>query len=62
MTQKSGSTKEPAEKVVKNIRRATRRRFSAKEKISIVLDGVRGEYSIAKLRHREVINQNVYYR
>ena len=47
MRQKSGWTKEPAEKVVKDIRRATRRRSSAEEKISIVLEGLRGEDSIA---------------
>jgi transposase len=47
MRQKSGRTKEPAERVVRDIRRATRRRFSAEEKIRIVLDGLRGEDSIA---------------
>jgi transposase len=45
--------KEPAEKVVKDIRRAMRRQFSAEEKTSIVLEGLRGEESIAKLRRRE---------
>ncbi len=39
--------KAPAEKVVKDIRRATRRHFSAEDKIRIVLDGLRGDDSIA---------------
>jgi transposase len=43
MSQKSMSVKEPAEKVVQNIRRATRKRYSAEEKIRIVLEGLRGE-------------------
>jgi transposase len=43
MRQKSGPEKEPAEQVVKEIRRATRRQFSAEEKIRIVLSGLRGE-------------------
>ena len=42
MGQKSGPVKEPAEQVVKEIRRATRRQFSAEEKIRIVLSGLRG--------------------
>ena len=42
MRQKSGRTKEPGENVIRDIRRATRRRFSAEEKIRIVLDGLRG--------------------
>jgi transposase len=57
--------KEPkasAEKVVKDIRRATRRRYSAEEKIRIVVEGLRGEDSIATLCRREGINQNLYYR
>ena len=62
MSQKSGSVKEPAEKVVRNIRRATRRRYSAEEKIRIVLEGLRGEESIAELCRREGISQNLYYR
>ena len=53
---------EPADAVVKEIRRATRRRFSAEDKIRIVLDGLRGEDSIAELCRREGIVQNLYYR
>ncbi len=62
MGQKSGSVKEPAKQVVKEIRRVTRRQFSAEEKIRIELDGLRGEDSIAELCRREGIVQNLYYR
>jgi len=62
MRQKSVKLKEPAEKVVKDIRRATRRRHSSEEKIRIVLEGLRGEDSIAELCRGEGINQNLYYR
>ena len=62
MGQKSGPVKEPAEQVVKDIGRATRRQFSAEEKIRIVLSGLRGEDSIAELCRREGIAQNLYYR
>ncbi len=57
----SGRTKERAEKVVRDIRRATRRRFSAEEKIRVVLDGLRGEDSIAELCRREGIAESLYY-
>ena len=57
MGQKSGPVKEPAEQVIKAIRRATRRQFSAEEKIRIVLSGLRGEDSIAELCRREGIVQ-----
>lgn len=50
------------EKHVKDIRRKTRRKLSSEEKIRIVLDGLRGEYSIAELCRREGINNNLYYR
>ena len=53
--------KRPAEQVVKDIRRATRRHFSAEDKIRIVLDGLRGEVSIAELCRREGIAQSLYY-
>jgi transposase len=61
MRQKSGRTKKPADKVVKDIRRATRRRFSAEEKIRIVLEGLRGEDGIAELCRSEGIAQSLYY-
>ena len=47
MGQKSGLERQPAEKAIKDIRRATRRHFSAEEKIRVVLEGLRGEESIA---------------
>ena len=62
MSQKSGLVKEPAEEVIQNIRRATRKRYSAEEKIRIVLEGLRGEDSITELCRREGISQNLYYR
>src|SRR6187200_1978657 len=62
MGQQSERVKEPAEQVIKEIRRATRRQFSAEEKIRIVLSGLRGEDSIAELCRREGIVQNLYYR
>jgi transposase len=62
MRQKSKPSLEPAEKVVREIRRATRKQYSAEEKIRIVVAGLRGEDSIAELCRREGINQNLYYR
>jgi len=55
------SAKKPAEAVVKDIRRATRRHFSAEDKIRLVLEGLRGDDSIAELCRREGIAQGVYY-
>lgn len=49
-------------KRVKEIRRNSRRKFSSEEKIRIVLDGLRGESSIAELCRQEGINTNLYYR
>lgn len=54
--------KRSAEKTVRDIRRATRRKYSAEEKIRIVIDGLRGEDSVAELCRREGINSNIYYR
>jgi transposase len=51
-----------AEKVVREIRRETRRKYSAEEKICIVLEGLRGEDSIAELCRREGVNPNMYYK
>lgn len=62
MRQQTRSSKEPAEKVAQDIRRATRKHYSAEEKIRIVLEGLRGEDSIAELCRREGIAQNLYYR
>ena len=50
------------EKLAKAIHRRTRRKYSAEEKIRIVLEGLRGEDSFAELCRREGLNQNVYYR
>lgn len=57
---KNSPAKAPAERVVKDIRRQTRRHFSAEDKIRIVLDGLRGEDSIAELCRREGIAQSLY--
>ena len=61
MRPKSETTKVSSEQVVKDIRRATRRQRSAEEKIRIVLDGLRGEYSVAELCRREGIAESLYY-
>ena len=61
MKQKSGLAKEPAEAVVKDIRRATRTHYSAEDKIRIVLEGLRGEDSIAELCRREGVTSSMYY-
>ena len=61
MKPKHSSPKKPAERVVKDIRRATRRHFSAEDKIRIVIDGLRGDDSIAELCRREGIAQSLYY-
>jgi transposase len=53
MKQKSGPGKAPAEQVLKDIRRQTRRQYSAEEKIRIVLEGLRGEENISELCGRE---------
>ena len=50
------------EQVVREIQRRTRRRFSAEEKVRIVLDGLRGEESVAELCRREGLAPNLYYR
>ena len=55
-------TKHEADKLVRDIKQATRRKFSAEEKIRIVLAGLRGEDRIAELCRREGIHQNLYYR
>jgi transposase len=62
MNKKSVGSKEAAEKLVKNIRRRTSRKYSAEEKIRIVLAGLRGEESIAALCRREGIAESLYYK
>jgi transposase len=59
--QKSGPGKVPAEQVLKDIRRQTRRQYSAEEKIRIVLEGLRGEENISELCRREGIAASMYY-
>jgi transposase len=51
-----------AEQTVRDIRRQTRRKYNAEEKIRIVLEGLRGEASVAELCRREGINPNLYYK
>lgn len=62
MTNRDKRHPDSAEKTVRDIRRATRRKFSAEEKIRIVLEGLRGEETIAELCRKEGIAQNLYYR
>jgi len=61
MRQKSGTSKQSADKLVKNIRRKIQQTYSAEEKIRIVLAGLRGEESIASLCRREGIAESLYY-
>ncbi|WP_394692830.1 IS3 family transposase [Hyphobacterium sp.] len=61
MRAKYTKSKKPADRVVKDIRRATRRHFSAEDKIRIVLEGLRGDDSIAELCRKEGIAQSLYY-
>ena len=61
MKQKSGPGKAPADQVLKDIRRQTRRQYSAEEKIRIVLEGLRGEENISELCRRERIAASMYY-
>ena len=61
MRQKSMSTKSPVERAVRDIRRKTRKQYSAEEKTRIILEGLRGEGSIAALCRREGIAESLYY-
>jgi transposase len=61
MRQKAGTPKPSAEKVIKDIRRVTRKQYGAEEKIRIVLAGLRGEESIAALCRSEGIAESLYY-
>ncbi|CAA7621011.1 Mobile element protein [Magnetospirillum sp. LM-5] len=61
MRQKSIAPKSGAEQAVRDIRRQTRKQYSAEEKIRIVLSGLRGEDSIAELCRREGIAESLYY-
>jgi len=55
------SSRDAAERTVRDIRRKTRKQYSAEEKIRIVLSGLRGEDSIAELCRREGIAESLYY-
>ena len=61
MRQNTEVTKPSSEKVIQDIRRVTRKQYGAEEKIRIVLDGLRGEESIAALCRREGIAESLYY-
>lgn len=61
MRQKAGPQRAAAEQVVKDIRRATRKHHGAEDKIRVVLEGLRGEESIAALCRREGIAESLYY-
>ena len=61
MNKRSGTSKEAADKLVRGIKRKTRKHYSAEEKIRIVLAGLRGEESIAGLCRREGIAESLYY-
>lgn len=62
MKQRKSLSNSSPQTVVRDIRRQTRRKFSSEEKIRMVLEGLRGEDSIAQLCRREGINPNLYYR
>jgi transposase len=61
MNKTSGRSKDAADKLVRGIKRKTRKHYSAEEKIKIVLAGLRGEESIAALCRREGIAESLYY-
>jgi transposase len=58
----SEQTTAAVEATVREIRRRTRKKYSAEEKVRIVLEGLRGEEKIAELCRREGIHQNMYYK
>ena len=62
MKQRPTGRQSSSEKIIRDIKRRTRKQYNAEEKIRIVLDGLRGECSIAELCRREGINANLYYR
>jgi transposase len=51
-----------AESIVRDIKRRTRKKYSSEEKIRIVLEGLRGEATVAELCRREGLNTNIYYK
>lgn len=55
-------SREAVEKTVRDIKRRTRRHFGAEDKIRVILQGLRGEESIAEICRKEGLHQNLYYR
>ena len=62
MRQTTRTGRKSSETIVKDIKRVARKQYSSEEKIRIVLDGLRGEDSIAELCRREGISQGIYYK
>ena len=62
MKQRPAGRPSSSEQIIRDIKRKTRKQYSAEEKIRIVLDGLRGEDSIAELCRREGIAQSLYYK
>ncbi len=62
MKQKPAERPASSERIIRDIKRKTRKQYSAEEKIRIVLDGLRGENSIVELCRREGIAQSLYYK
>ena len=62
MKQKPSGRPSSSEQTIRDIKRKTRKQYSAEEKIRIVIEGLRGESTVAELCRREGINQNLYYR
>jgi transposase len=62
MKQKPSRRPSSSEQTIRDIKRKTRKQYSAEEKISIVLDGLRGDDSIAELCRREGFAQSLYYK
>jgi transposase len=54
--------KTDSESIIRDIKRKTRKKYSSEEKIRIILEGLKGESSVAELCRREGINPNVYYK
>ena len=61
MRPQSSTPDTPSERLIRDIRRVTRKHYSAEDKIRIVLDGLRGEVTIAELCRREGIAESLYY-
>jgi transposase len=55
-------SREAVEKTVRDTKRRTRRHFGAEDKIRVILQGLRGEESIAEICRKEGLHQNLYYR